>query len=253
MKYYLHDTSAIEDEKVAELFRRFGYEGVGLFYVFLEKIAKQEKPIKTDVLKFQLKVGKRLNKCWNFMEEIGLISSNNGETFNKQLLSFSEKFSIKSEKNRKRISEWREKQRDTENVTRYERVRNAHKEKESKVKESKVKVDREFSRPTIENLENYFLEKGLTAELSKIEAEKFMNFYESKGWMVGKNKMQKWTSAASGWIGRISEFSKKEKVLPIKSRSQLTAEAVRMANEEVYREIEELKKSEENAGSSQAS
>jgi len=248
MKYYLHDTSAIEDEKVAELFRRFGYEGVGLFYVFLEKIAKQEKPIKTDVLKFQLKVGKRLNKCWNFMEEIGLISSNNGETFNKQLLNFSEKFSIKSEKNRKRISEWREKQRDTENVTRYERVRNAHKEKESK-----VKVDREFSRPTIENLENYFLEKGLTAELSKIEAEKFMNFYESKGWMVGKNKMQKWTSAASGWIGRISEFSKKEKVLPIKSRSQLTAEAVRMANEEVYREIEELKKSEENAGSSQAS
>ena len=55
----------------------FGYEGLGLFYTLLEKIAKQEKPIKTEVLKKQLNVGKKLEKVWNFMEEIGLISSNN--------------------------------------------------------------------------------------------------------------------------------------------------------------------------------
>jgi len=89
MKYYLHDTSAFDDEKVSELFIKFGYEGVGLFYVLLEKLGKQEKPIKTHVLKKQLSIGKRLEKCWSFMEEIGLISSNNGETFNKQLLNFS--------------------------------------------------------------------------------------------------------------------------------------------------------------------
>ena len=74
---------------------KFGYEGLGLFYTLLEKIAKQEKPVKTSVLKSQLKVGKRLEKCWNFMEEIDIISSNNGETFNKQLLNFSEKYQIK--------------------------------------------------------------------------------------------------------------------------------------------------------------
>lgn len=138
MKYYLHDTSAIDDEKVAELFIRFGYEGVGLFYVILEKIGKQEKPIKTLVLKSQLKVGKRLEKCWNFMEEIGLISSNNGETFNKQLLNFSEKYQIKKEKNAKRISEWRKNQEIMENVTRYEQVCNSPKVKKSKVKEIKI-------------------------------------------------------------------------------------------------------------------
>lgn len=138
MKYYLHDTSAIDDEKVAELFIRFGYEGVGLFYVILEKLGKQEKPIKTLVLKSQLKVGKRLEKCWNFMEEIGLISSNNGETFNKQLLNFSEKYQIKKEKNAKRISEWRKNQEIMENVTRYEQVCNSPKVKKSKVKEIKI-------------------------------------------------------------------------------------------------------------------
>jgi hypothetical protein len=71
------------------------------------------------------------------MEEIGLILTKDGDTFNEQLLNFSGKYAIKKEKTRKRISEWREKQADTENVTRYKSVRNTDKVKESKVKESK--------------------------------------------------------------------------------------------------------------------
>lgn len=137
MKYFLHDTNALDDEKVTELFMNFGYEGVGLFYCILEKIAKQEKPVKTLVLKRQLSVGKKLDKCWLFMESIELISSTNGETFNKQLMNYSENYKIKKEKTAKRVSEWRDKQSLIENVTCYERVRNATKVKESKVKESK--------------------------------------------------------------------------------------------------------------------
>lgn len=143
MKYFLHDTSAFDDEKITELYLKFGYEGLGLFYTCLEKIGKQEKPIKTVVLKAQLKVGKRLEKCWSFMEEIGIISSSNGETFNEQLLNFSEKYQIKKEKTRKRVSEWRDNKQDTNNVTSYNRVSNARKVKESKVKESKVLKDKE--------------------------------------------------------------------------------------------------------------
>ena len=66
MKYFLHDTSAFEDEKVSELFINYGYEGLGLFYTILEKLAKQEKPIKTSVLKHQLKVGKKLELYGKF-------------------------------------------------------------------------------------------------------------------------------------------------------------------------------------------
>lgn len=139
MKYYLHDTNAFQDEKVTELFIKFGYEGIGLFYTILEKLALQEKPVKTAILKKQLFVGKRLNKCWLFMEEIGIISSNNGETFNKQLLKFSEKYQIKKEKNAKRIFDWRKNQADSENVTHYEHVRNTPKVKKSKEKESNIK------------------------------------------------------------------------------------------------------------------
>ena len=36
----------------------------------------------------------------------------------------------------------------------------------------------------------------------KSEGAKFWSFYESKGWMVGKNPMKNWHMAASGWILR---------------------------------------------------
>ena len=137
MKYYLHDSNSFNDEKITELFISFGYEGLGLFYTILEKLAQQEKPIKTNVLKTQLKVGKKLQKCWSFMESIELISSNNGETFNKQLINFSGKYAIKREKNKERISEWRKNQELTKNVTCYESVCNNPKVNKSKVKESK--------------------------------------------------------------------------------------------------------------------
>ena len=156
MKYFLHDSNSFEDEKVAMLYMEYGYEGLGLFYTILEKLSKQEKPIKTSVLKMQLKVGKKLDKCWNFMESIDIISSNNGETFNKQLLNFSEKYKIKKEKNLKRISQWRENQDVTENVTHYESVCNTPKVKESKVKLSKVNTKDIF----INNIEVYKTELG---------------------------------------------------------------------------------------------
>ena len=117
MKYFIHSTSSFDDEKIVELFMEYGYEGLGLFYTILEKLAQQEKPIKTVVLKSQLRVGSRLNKVWDYMEKIGLISSNNGETFNEQLLSYSKRYLIKKEKNAKRISEWSKNQGRKKTVT----------------------------------------------------------------------------------------------------------------------------------------
>ena len=138
MKYYLHDSNSFNDEKVTELYIKFGYEGLGLFYTMLEKFAAQEKPIKTQVLKKQLDIGKRLEKCWSFMEEIGLIQSLNGETFNERILNFAGKYKIKNKINAERVSQWRENQAVTKNVTHNVQDCNADKVNRSKVKESKV-------------------------------------------------------------------------------------------------------------------
>jgi len=192
MKYFLHDSNSFNDEKISELYLRFGYEGLGIFYTLLEKLAYQEKPIKTIVLKSQLNIGKRLEKCWLFMEEIQLISSNNGETFNKQLLNFSEKYNIKKENNTKRISEWRKNQEIKENVTHYESVSDTPKVNESKVNISKVKDKRKtkvFIAPTIEEIKSYFKENGYTEN----SGSKAFNYYSVADWKDSKgNPVLNW-------------------------------------------------------------
>lgn len=199
MKYYLHDSNSFNDEKITELYLQFGYEGLGLFYTILEKLALQEKPIKTKVLKHQLNVGKKLEKVWAFIEEIDLISSNNGETFNKQLLNFSKKYQVSKEKNAKRILEWRENQSVSENVTSSELVRNTDKVKESKVKENKVKESKEsFSEmlsPHLHELKDeysnffyYWTEKNNKGK-ERWECQKFFDISRRvKTWMTNNSK-----------------------------------------------------------------
>jgi len=177
MKYYLHDTNSFNDEKITELFIAFGYEGLGLFYTILEKLAQQEKPMKTSVLKSQLKVGKKLEKCWSFMESIELISSNNGETFNKQLINFSGKYVIKREKNKERISEWRKNQELTKNVTCYESVCNNPKVNKSKVKESKQITYNKVVDEILISLKDLFDEKYLTSDKTKVMFDKLLKKY----------------------------------------------------------------------------
>lgn len=60
------------------------------------------------------------------------------------------------------------------------------------------KERKRFAPPSLEDVIKLFLEKGS----SKIEAEKFFYFYESKDWMVGKNKMKSWTASAHSWLAR---------------------------------------------------
>lgn len=54
-----------------------------------------------------------------------------------------------------------------------------------------------FVPPTVEEVKAYADEKGL-----RVDAERFVSFYESKNWMVGKNKMTSWKAAVSGWATR---------------------------------------------------
>lgn len=45
-------------------------------------------------------------------------------------------------------------------------------------------------------------EKQLPERKAGRIAMRFVSFYESKGWMVGRNKMKSWKAAAAGWLAR---------------------------------------------------
>ena len=77
------------------------------------------------------------------------------------------------------------------------------------------KITRRFTPPSDIETVAYFVGKGST----NVEAEKFWLFYDSKNWMVGKSKMKKWQSAASGWITRNKTDTKNVDILKLSAES----------------------------------
>lgn len=65
-----------------------------------------------------------------------------------------------------------------------------------------------FKPPTLEEVAAYAREKGWTQ--SEFSAEGFVDFYGSKDWMIGKNKMTDWRKAASGWVTRYRQKNKQQ-------------------------------------------
>jgi len=71
----------------------------------------------------------------------------------------------------------------------------------------KNKKMKKFTIPNVQEVQSYFLEKQNT----KAEAERFFNYFESNGWLVGgKTKMKDWKAAARNWIMRSKEFQKEK-------------------------------------------
>ena len=68
-----------------------------------------------------------------------------------------------------------------------------------------------FTPPTLEQVKEYCTERK-----NGVDAERFIDFYACKGWMVGKNKMKDWKAAVRTWErsdsgGRTGTSSKPKK------------------------------------------
>ena len=58
--------------------------------------------------------------------------------------------------------------------------------------------EKRFAPPTLENVSEYCREMGYT----NVDAARFIDFYTSNGWMVGKNRMMDWKAADRNWDRR---------------------------------------------------
>ena len=72
-----------------------------------------------------------------------------------------------------------------------------------------------FQKPTLEEIREYCISRG-----NNVDPEQFLNFYESKGWVVGKSPMRDWRAAVRTWEKRengtprrISPLTRSESVL----------------------------------------
>jgi Mn-dependent DtxR family transcriptional regulator len=63
-----------------------------------------------------------------------------------------------------------------------------------------------FKKPTAEEINDYCESKGIS-----LDVDYFMNYYESNGWMVGRNHMKDWRATVQNWAKREKQYNWKGK------------------------------------------
>ena len=72
------------------------------------------------------------------------------------------------------------------------------KEKDIEIEKEVKEKRKRFIPPTQDEVEEYAKEKGYTG----FSAERFIAYYESNGWRVGRNPMKDWRATIRGWASR---------------------------------------------------
>lgn len=55
-------------------------------------------------------------------------------------------------------------------------------------------VEKRFTKPTLEQVKQYCIERN-----NNVDCDRFINYYESNGWKVGKSPMKDWKAAVRNW------------------------------------------------------
>lgn len=74
--------------------------------------------------------------------------------------------------------------------------------------QSEETQQKRFKKPTLEEVEAYCAERS-----NGISAKDFINFYESKGWKIGKSPMKDWKAAVRTWEGKRKKQNKTPEVV----------------------------------------
>jgi len=217
--YFPHDFYAREDPKLQKLLMKHGLAGIGAYWCIVEKIYEQGgicRNCDLETIAFGLHCDTELIE--SILNDFGLFEVNaDGDyvspSVNKRL------------EHRMRVAQKRSSAGKKGNAVRWQQsaianannsIANASEEnrktsqgKERKEKEIEMKEDKsssiskestkKFVKPTVEEVAEYIRKNNYN-----VDAEQFVNFYESKGWKVGTTPMKSWTAAVATWQKRNS-------------------------------------------------
>lgn len=183
--YFSHDYTARSDEKIKNLIYDFGYQGYGIYWALIEELYQNANALQTNYkrIAFDMRVEEKIIE--SIVQNYGLFIVEN-EYFGS--LSVQRRLDMRNEKSNKARESAQKRWTKDANALQTQSESNAI--KESKVKESKRKV---FIKPNIEEIKQ---------EFPNFNAEHFFNYYESNGWMVGRNKMKDWKATVKNWMAK---------------------------------------------------
>lgn len=212
MRWFKHEADARNSLKLRKVRRKYGADGYAIYWFCLEAIAYE---VDKDNLTFELKedaetIGfelsiqeKRVEEIMLYMIEIGLFESSRNTITCLKLAERLDKTMTNSPKMRKWLETKSVMTQSDDVMTLDDTARHSatsgELDKEVEVEVEKKKIVKRFTPPTQEQVFEYMQERDFA---HRKESEAFVNFYESKGWLVGKSKMKDWKAAVRNWISR---------------------------------------------------
>ncbi|AOE49262.1 Lin1244/Lin1753 domain-containing protein [Kangiella sediminilitoris] len=214
MKWFKHDSKASHDAKLQKLQMKYGMEGYGLYWYCLEMIASNVEP---DNLTFELehdseiiayRTGihyERVQEMMTYMIRLGLFEENKGvitclklarrlddtTSRNPDIRKIRSKLFPKSDGISKKL-----RSKSEETPTRVDKSR-VEENRSDKQGTASHPLSKRFKKPTVQEIQSYCFERQ-----NRVNAQTFYDFYESKGWKVGKNPMKDWKAAIHTWEHR---------------------------------------------------
>ena len=217
--YFSHDTKARSDSKLVSLAMRQGMEGLGVYWCIVEMLYENDgKMMRTECERIAYELRTHSDCITAVIYEHELFHWDDLYFWSNSVLNRLKTITEKSDKARQSAT----KRWENANAMRTQCEGNAIKEKESKV--NKINIGDElpaeepvikrgkFTPPTALEVNAYMQEQGME-DLS----EKFVNFYEAKGWQIGKNKMKDWKAAVRTWKSNYNTNTPQTTVKPVKA------------------------------------
>lgn len=198
MKWFKHISDSLDDPFIFDLIDEFGDFGYVAFFGILEIYSREFKPenseelrVKVDYIRQKLRQ-KRAKKLKNFLEYMSRSRKWRVTFEGMEVIIFIPKFNDLAD-------EWtRKKLRSDSGLTppnlRHEVEVDKDKDKDKETTKEKYIKRKVFGIPSLKQITDYCNERN-----NNVNPEQFLSFYESKNWMIGKNKMKDWKAAVRTW------------------------------------------------------
>jgi len=196
MKWFRHDSNANTDAKLRRVRMKYGLEGYGLYWYCLELIAAGveahnltfELEHDSEIIAFDTGLHRDIvQEMMTYFCNLGLFENVDGTITCLKMASRTDEYIRKTL--RTNSGQTPDKLRIKSRLIEEKRIEEKRKEK----KEPKKTVNR-FSPPTLEEVKAYCAERG-----NSVDADGFIDYYQSNGWKVGRNSMKNWKAAVRRW------------------------------------------------------
>ncbi len=200
MKWFKHDSNAGTDAKLRKVRLKYGMQGYGLYWYCLELIAQTvekhnltfELEHDAEIIAHDTSIHQDLvEEMMAFMVDIKLFDSVGGRIFCKKMATRTDEYTQKLLKSLDKIPTQSGESQDIVPTQSGESPRKSELIEENRIEENR---SNRFIPPTLAEVQEFCQERG-----NGINAQKFIDFYESANWFRGKTKIKDWKACVRTW------------------------------------------------------